>query len=105
MAQDSDFEIEKFEVFERREPLEVDQTLENMQVLKSITEAVKGSATKFSGVLSAGDSYWTITNSIPAVFFGPGSMSVAHTSNECINITELENACKIFALFALEKLA
>lgn len=105
MAHDSDFVIEKFEVFERREPLEVDQTLGNMQVLKSITETVKGSATKFSGVLSAGDSYWTITNSIPAVFFGPGSMSVAHTSKECINITELENACKIFALFALEKLA
>lgn len=103
-AKDSDIKLMEFEVFERREPQEVDQQLGEMRLLKDITEKVTGAPTAFNGVLSAGDAYWTITAGIPAVFYGPGSMSVAHTNKECINIEELTNAAKIFALYALRAL-
>ena len=101
---DPDFRLAGFEVFERREPKEVKQDLPAMASLKDITEEVKGSATCFNGVLSAGDSYWTISAGIPAAFFGPGSMSVAHTNKECVSIEELLNAAKIFALYIMRNL-
>lgn len=75
-----------------------------IQSVKMITAEVTGKETTFSGVLSAGDSYWTILAGIPALFFGPGSMSVAHTNKEQVAIDELMNASKIYALFALRNL-
>lgn len=103
-AKDPEISLSEFEVFERREPQEVAQQLDEMQLLQNITEEITGAPTAFSGVLSAGDAYWTITKGIPAVFYGPGSMSVAHTNKECINIKELTDAAKIFALYALRAL-
>lgn len=103
-AADKDLSLAEFEIFERREPLEVAQDLPQMQALKEITGEVTGKIPDFGGVLSAGDAYWTITSGIPAVFFGPGSMSVAHTNRECVRIEELENAAKIFALYILRTL-
>ena len=102
---DPDIRLIGFEVFERREPKEVEQNLPSMISLKNIAEEVRGSETCFNGVLSAGDSYWTISAGIPAVFFGPGSMSVAHTNKECINVEELLNFAKISALFIMRNLA
>lgn len=101
---DPDTELAEFEVFERREPKEIPQTLPQIQSVKMITAEVTGKETTFSGVLSAGDSYWTILAGIPALFFGPGSMSVAHTNKEQVAIDELMNASKIYALFALRNL-
>lgn len=101
---DPDIKLAGYEVFERREPLEVPQGLPQMTSLKALTEEVTGRPTAFNGVLSAGDSYWTITAGIPAVFYGPGSLTVAHTNKEYIDIAELEAAAKIFALYILRNL-
>lgn len=102
--EDPEVKLSGFEVFERREPKEVAQDIPDMQRLKALTEEVTGKETGFAGVLSAGDSYWTIMDGIPAAFYGPGSMSVAHTNKECISIEQLVQACQIFALYALRTL-
>ena len=67
-----------------------------------LTEKTTGKETCFDGMLSAGDSYWTILDNIPVVYYGPGAVSVMHTNKECINIDELKNAASIFALYALQ---
>lgn len=104
-AEDPEVKLTGFEVFERREPREVPQDIPAMQLLKSLTEEVTGEETSFNGVLSAGDSYWTIMDGIPAAFYGPGSLTVAHTNKEYISLEQLEQACKIFALYALRSLS
>lgn len=103
-AEDPEFKLSGFEVFERREPKEVPQEHPGMQLLKSLTEEVTEKETSFAGVLSAGDAYWTIMDGVPAAFYGPGSMSVAHTNKECVSLEQLEQACQIFALYALRSL-
>lgn len=102
--QDSNIKLTEFTVFERREPQEIPLDNHYVVSLKSLTEEITGKPAPYAGVLSAGDSYWTITHGIPAAFFGPGSMSVAHTSKEAVKIHELENAAKIFAIYAYRML-
>ena len=56
-------------------------------------------------MLSAGDAYWTISDGIPAVFYGPGDLAVAHTNKEHVPLDMLEDAAKIFALYAVRMLS
>lgn len=102
IEQDPEIEIKEFTVFERREPQEISKDNHYLQSLKMLTEKTTGKETCFDGMLSAGDSYWTILDNIPVVYYGPGAVSVMHTNKECINIDELKNAASIFALYALQ---
>lgn len=101
-AQDPQFKLKEFEIFESRSPREVSSENKYIQNLKEITERVTGREANFGGVLSAGDAYWTLSAGIPAVFYGPGSLGVAHTSKEFLPIDELVSAAKIFALYTLQ---
>ena len=94
----------EFTVFERREPVEVTPDNRYLQALKALTEQVIGRQVGFSGVLSAGDAYWTISDGIPAVFYGPGDLAVAHTNKEHVPLDMLEDVAKIFALYAVRML-
>lgn len=100
-ARDPEINIKEFTVFERREPQELSQDNKYFQTLKSITEEVLERPVNFGGVLSAGDAYWTVSAGIPAVFYGPGDLKVAHTNKEEVPLDELEAATRIFALYAL----
>jgi succinyl-diaminopimelate desuccinylase len=103
-ARDSDIKLKEFKVFERREPQELPQDNKYFQSLKSVTEEVLERPVTFGGVLSAGDAYWTISAGIPAVFYGPGDLKVAHTHKERVPLDELEAAARIFALYTLRML-
>jgi acetylornithine deacetylase/succinyl-diaminopimelate desuccinylase family protein len=103
-ASDPGVEMSEFTVFERREPVEVDQDNRYLQALKALTEETIGRRVSFDGILSAGDAYWTVSNSIPAVFYGPGDLAVAHTNREQVPLDMLEAAARIFALYALRML-
>jgi acetylornithine deacetylase/succinyl-diaminopimelate desuccinylase-like protein len=103
-ARDAAFSVKEFTVFERRDPREVSSENRYLQLLKGTTETVTGRPTQFGGVLSAGDAYWTLSAGIPAVFYGPGDLGVAHTNKEFVPIDELVAASKIFALYALAML-
>ncbi len=104
IARDSDIVINEFTVFERREPQEVSQNNPYLQSLKKVTEEVIGHETSFNGVLSAGDSYWTILAGVPVAFYGPGDMGVAHTNKEHLPIDELVAAARIFSRYAVRTL-
>lgn len=99
-ARDPEIKLKEFTVFERREPQELPQDNKYFQSLKSITEEVIERPVNFGGVLSAGDSYWTISAGIPAVFYGPGDLKVAHTNKERVPLDELEAVARIFAIYA-----
>jgi len=103
-ASDQNFQLQEFHIFERRESLEVPTNNKYLVSLKSLSEEVLGRNVDFGGVLSAGDAYWTLSNSIPAVFYGPGSLDVAHTNKEFVPLDELEAAARIFATYALRML-
>ena len=103
-TRDPEIKLKEFVVFERREPQELPQDNKYFQSLKSITEEVLVRPVNFGGVLSAGDAYWTIYAGIPAVFYGPGDLKVAHTNKEQVPLDELEAAARIFALYALRML-
>lgn len=100
--QDPQFKLKEFEIFENRSPREISSDNHYIQNLKRITERITGKESRFGGVLSAGDAYWTLSAGIPAVFYGPGSLSVAHTNAEYLPIDELVAAAKIFALYVLQ---
>lgn len=100
-AKDPQFTLKEFSVFERRDPREVPQNDPYLVSLKGLTEEITMKNAAFAGVLSAGDAYWTLSAGIPAVFYGPGSLSVAHTNKEFVPVDELVAAAKIFALYAL----
>jgi acetylornithine deacetylase/succinyl-diaminopimelate desuccinylase-like protein len=104
-ARDSDIKLKEFEVFERREPQETPQDNKYMHSLKSITEEVLEHPVTFGATLSAGDAYWTISEHIPAVFYGPGDLKVAHTNQERVSLDELDAAARIFALYTLRMIA
>ena len=103
-ARDPEIKLKEFNVFERREPQELPQDNKYFQSLKSITEEVIERPVNFGGVLSAGDAYWTISAGIPAVFYGPGDLKVAHTNKERVPLDELEAVARIFALYTLRML-
>ncbi len=103
-ARDPEVKLKEFTVFERREPKELPQDNKYFQSLKSITEEVIGRPVNFGGVLSAGDTYWTISAGIPAVFYGPGDLKVVHTNKERVPLDELDAVARIFALYALRML-
>lgn len=99
--EDPQFNLKEFTIFERRDPREVSQTNPYIISLKDLTEEILNKKVNFEGVLSAGDAYWSLSSGIPAVFYGPGDLGVAHTNKEFLPIDELLAATKIFALYTL----
>lgn len=98
---DPDFKVKEFSIFERREPLEVVPDNPYVLELKNVTEQILEKPSKLGGFLSAGDAYYTLSKGIPAVVYGAGSLSVAHTNREFVPIDELLASAKILALYAL----
>ena len=68
------------------------------------TEEVLERPVNYGSVLSSGDAYWTISAGVPAVFYGPGDLKVAHINNERVPLDELEAVARIFALYTLRML-
>ena len=70
-------------------------------VLAAYQEA-KGQEPKYYGFAAVDDAAFLNKAGIPAVTIGPGSLTVAHAPNEHVEIEELMDACRIYALSIVE---
>jgi acetylornithine deacetylase len=65
-------------------------------------EAVMNKPVKYYGFTAVDDATFLNQAGIPTITMGPGSIEIAHTANEYIEIKELMDAVKIYALTILE---
>ncbi|MEX2750979.1 MAG: M20/M25/M40 family metallo-hydrolase, partial [Candidatus Freyarchaeota archaeon] len=74
--------------------------------IKCLGEAVKQviGRTVYSGIPGATDASIFSQHGTPSIVFGPGSLSKAHTRDEYVEISQLKQATKIYALTALKYL-
>ncbi len=100
-AEDPQFEVGDFSFYERRDPVEVDFSLPAISVARSCIQDVTGKPPVLDGTLSAGDAYHSLKIGIPGIFLGPGDMKVLHQANEFLEIEEMNQAAKIYALLIL----
>jgi succinyl-diaminopimelate desuccinylase len=100
-AEDPQFEVGDFEFYERRDPVEINFAQPAIEVAKSCIREVKGKAPALDGTLSAGDAYHSLKKGIPGVFLGPGDLKVLHQNNEFLDIDEMNQAAKVYALLIL----
>jgi len=98
---DSTFEVSEFEIYEKRDPIEMDPSNQVLDVFRDCIRAVRKKEPQFLGSLSAGDLYHTMKNGIPGAWIGPGDPKLLHQTNERIRVEEIIEAAKIYALLIL----
>ncbi|MEW6546688.1 MAG: M20 family metallopeptidase [Bacillota bacterium] len=98
--EDSEFVVSRFEVFEKRDPLEVDPDGRAVRLVREVVRDVTGREPRLLGTLSAGDAYYVLQKSIPAVWVGPGDSSLLHAANERIAVRDLEVAALVYVELA-----
>ena len=84
------------------------ETSEEEPIVKALKEAGKTVADQSIRTLGfpyASDA-WILSNklNVPTVLFGPGHIDMAHKPNEFVEINELINATRIYALTAFKLL-
>ncbi|HBB16633.1 MAG: hypothetical protein A3J94_01520 [Syntrophus sp. RIFOXYC2_FULL_54_9] len=99
--EDPRFNVSEFEVYERREPIEISPDHPNVKMMKECVQSVSGEMPQFLGFLAAGDIYHSTRNGIPGAYFGPGDPKFQHQVNERIPVDDLIDAAKIYALMIL----
>jgi acetylornithine deacetylase/succinyl-diaminopimelate desuccinylase family protein len=65
-------------------------------------EAVLNEPAKYYGFTAVDDASFLTLAGIPSITLGPGSIEVAHTANEYVEIKDLLDAAKIYALTIVE---
>ena len=65
-------------------------------------QQVLGEEPKYYGFAAVDDAAFLNRGGVPAVTFGPGSLAVAHAPNEYVEIAELVDAAKIYAVTIAE---
>ncbi|HSB06354.1 MAG TPA: M20 family metallopeptidase [Thermodesulfobacteriota bacterium] len=98
---DPEFEVSEFEVYEKRDPIEIDPSHPIIHVMEESIQSICKKEPQFLGSLSAGDLYHTMRNGIPGAWIGPGDPKLLHQTNERIRIDEIIEAAKIYALLIL----
>ncbi len=101
---DSDYRISEFEVFESRDPLEVDPSAGPVALLSETIRGISGRPAKPSGTLSAGNAYWSLSNGILGTMTGPGDPGLMHTNREHIAISDLLEGARIVAAYVVRYL-
>jgi acetylornithine deacetylase/succinyl-diaminopimelate desuccinylase-like protein len=96
------FTIEALDVFERREAVEVLPSHPGVQRLVGIVESLTSRTVQFGGTLASGDLYHTMRAGIPGIYWGPGNMALAHTTDEYIEISEMLVAARVYATAMLQ---
>jgi acetylornithine deacetylase/succinyl-diaminopimelate desuccinylase-like protein len=99
--EDPKFAVDEFQVYERRDPLEVDPSIPLIRTMAECIQSVRKKEPQFLGYLSAGDLYHTMKNGIPGAWIGPGNPKLQHQVDERIRVDELIDAAKIYTLLIL----
>lgn len=86
------------EIREWTDAAEASADSEIAEVLRGAAIAERGSAPPDAGFTGITDARYYINDAaIPTVIFGPGSLSVAHTANEWVEVADLVLAARIYA--------
>lgn len=85
----------------RREPNEIPLDDPIIEVCARNFEKITGKKARVVGHEMTSDNFWLRKAGISAVHFGPGNLT-AHKPNEFIDISEIKEATKIYALIAAE---
>jgi succinyl-diaminopimelate desuccinylase len=101
MREDPRLEVSEFEIYERRDPIEMDRDHPAIDVMKECIRFGTQKEPQFLGTLSAGDLYHTLKNGIPGAWIGPGDAQLLHRVDERIQVKEIVEAAKIYALLIL----
>lgn len=83
-------------------PYDVDQDSPICLAAAAAYEAVMNEPAKYYGFTAVDDATFLNQAGIPTITMGPGSIEIAHTANEHIDIKELMDAVKIYALTIVE---
>ncbi len=97
---DPHFHVGKINVLSDRQATEIP---ENHPLVRGIAVAAKsvGINARYSGILGSGELQPLLTRGTAAVTYGPGHISRVHRANEFIEIKELLDQTKIYALTVL----
>jgi succinyl-diaminopimelate desuccinylase len=99
--EDPGFIVEEFSHFESRHPVESDPNHPFVMILSDCVKKITGRSPRIKGVLSAGDSYWSLLRGIPSHFSGTGMLSLAHTNQEHAVVEDLLAGARVLALFMI----
>jgi succinyl-diaminopimelate desuccinylase len=99
--EDPEFEVSEFEVYEKRDPIEMTRDHPIIHAMEECIRSVRKKEPQFLGTLSAGDLYHTMKNGIPGAWIGPGNPQFLHQVNERIRVNEIIDAAKIYTLLIL----
>ena len=98
LAADRDEIDLRFEIREWAEPSETDADSEIARVVRAAVEAETGRPAVDAGFTGITDARFYINEArIPTVILGPGSLTVAHTADESIDVEELVAGARIYA--------
>jgi len=101
MAKDRDFRIKGFEIYEKRDPVEIHPNHSVIEKMSECVEEVTGRKPQRIGSLSAGDLYYSLKKGIPGAWIGPGDPRLFHKVDEHVEIEELVQAAQIYAILIL----
>ena len=98
LAADRDEIDLRFEIREWAEPSETSANSEIARVVRAAVEAETGRPAVDAGFTGITDARFYINDArIPTVILGPGSLTVAHTADESIDVDELIAGARIYA--------
>jgi len=100
---DDTFNVDSIKILDMRDPISIERADPFVEDLLTSAKTVLGREVSFSGSLSAGDLYHCYTNGIPGAWIGPGIIEVAHSVDEYVDIRNLVNATKIYAMIIMKQ--
>jgi acetylornithine deacetylase/succinyl-diaminopimelate desuccinylase family protein len=80
------------------EPFEVAERLPLCTALSEATAVVCGHPAGFAGLRATTDAVFLCEAGIPTVVFGPGSIAQAHRPDEYVEVCQVQQATRVFAL-------
>ncbi|MFQ6050894.1 MAG: M20 family metallopeptidase [Candidatus Hydrothermarchaeota archaeon] len=90
------------EYFLHAKPFEIEKDSEPVLRLKKIIKDITNKEPRIKGIFGFTDARFAYEKGITPIVFGPGSANQAHTANEYVEIEQVINAAKIYALFATD---
>jgi acetylornithine deacetylase len=80
------------------EPFEVAERLPLCTVLSEAAAIVCGRPAGFTGLRATTDAIFLCEAGIPTIVFGPGSLAQAHRPDEYVELCQVQQATRVFAL-------
>jgi len=85
-------------------PAEIEETADIARIACQAVHEVTGWKPKVGGLFGTCDMVHLVSAGIPTVVLGPGDITLAHTADEHIDIRELHQAAKVYALIIMSTL-